>query len=403
MDFEKSSEFAQDLEEFQDLVTSAGVSIAAIITCKRDAPDPKYFIGSGKAEELRESILVHKPSVIIFNNPLSPAQERNLEKFLQCRVLDRTSLILDIFAQRARSFEGKLQVELAQLEHLATRLVRGWTHLERQRGGISTRGGPGESQLELDRRALRQKAVSVKQRLAKLERQRIQNRRARTRASLPTIALVGYTNAGKSTLFNLLASEKVYVADKLFATLDPTLRRIQIPGFGAVIIADTVGFIRDLPHELIKAFHATLEETREADLLLHVIDASDPRKNEKIEVVNKTLEDIGAAQVPQLQVLNKIDLLEEFESRIDLGADGLPTRVWMSSANGRGVELLVDAVRQIIAPKLEKIELCLLSRACKVRAALYQKNAILSEEIDEYGNSHLKLSISHVDLERIFV
>ncbi|CAL7959706.1 ribosome rescue factor HflX [Gammaproteobacteria bacterium] len=402
VDFEKSAALTQDLEEFHELATSAGASVVAVITCKREAPDPKYFIGSGKAEEVRESILVHKPDLVIFNNFLSPAQERNLEKFLQCRVLDRASLILDIFAQRARSFEGKLQVELAQLEHLATRLVRGWTHLERQRGGIGVRGGPGESQLELDRRILRQKVTNIKQRLAKLAGQRLQNRRARARAALPTIALVGYTNAGKSTLFNLLTSEKVYVADKLFATLDPTLRRIQLPGFGAVIIADTVGFIRDLPHELIKAFHATLEETREADLLLHVIDASDPRKNEKIEVVNKVLKEIGASQVRELQVLNKIDLLDEFEPRVDIGLNDYPVRVWMSSVDGRGVGLLVDAIKQITVSELSEVEICLLPHAGQIRAALYQSNAILSEAIDEYGNSHLKLRISHMDLERIF-
>ena len=402
VDFVKSAWLTQDLEEFHELATSAGAFVVAVVTCKREAPDTKYFIGSGKAEEVRESVLVHKPDLVIFNNFLSPAQERNLEKFLQCRVLDRTDLILDIFAQRARSFEGKLQVELAQLEHLATRLVRGWTHLERQRGGIGVRGGPGESQLELDRRILRQKVTSVKQRLEKLASQRLQNRRARTRAALPTIALVGYTNAGKSTLFNLLTSEKVYVADKLFATLDPTLRRIQLPGFGAVIVADTVGFIRDLPHELIKAFHATLEETREADLLLHLIDANDPRKNEKIEVVNKVLEEIGAAQVPKLQVLNKIDLLDEFEPRVDVDTNNDPERVWMSSVDGIGVDLLIDAIKQIISPEILEIDICLLPHAGKIRAALYQNNAILSEAIDEHGNSHLRLRISRADLERIF-
>jgi GTP-binding protein HflX len=316
--------------------------------------------------------------------------------------LDRTNLILDIFAKRARSFEGKLQVELAQLEHLATRLVRGWTHLERQRGGIGLRGGPGETQLETDRRILRQKVAGLKQRLAKLAKQRLQNRRARSRAAVPTIALVGYTNAGKSTLFNLLTSEKIYVADKLFATLDPTLRRIDLPSFGGVIIADTVGFIRDLPHELIKAFHATLEEVREADLLLHVIDASDHRRDEKIEVVNKTLAEIGASQVPQLQVLNKIDLLAEFEPRVDVDANDFPVRAWLSSVSGKGIDLLINAIKKIVSSGLEEIEICLLPHAGQIRAALYQSNAVLSEKIDKLGNFHLKLRISRVGLQRIF-
>jgi GTP-binding protein HflX len=403
IDFTKSAGIGQDLEEFHQLAFSADLSIVAVITCKREYPDPKYFIGSGKAEEIRESILVHKSDFVIFNHFLSPAQERNLEKLLQCRVLDRTSLILDIFAQRARSFEGKLQVELAQLEHLATRLVRGWTHLERQRGGIGLRGGPGETQLEVDRRILRQKVTKLKNRLVRLSQQRLQNRRARKRASLPTIALVGYTNAGKSTLFNLLTSAKVYVADKLFATLDPTLRRIHLPGFGSVVVADTVGFIRDLPHELIKAFHATLEETREADLLLHLIDAHDPQRSEKIEAVNKTLEEIGASQVRQLQVLNKIDLLEGFGPRIDDDANGLPARIWLSAvSDGRGVGLLINAIGKIISPELEEIELSLLPHAGQIRAAFYQSNTVLFEEIDAFGNSHLKLRINRIDLERIF-
>lgn len=398
----KSPAASQDLEEFQELATSAGASVVGVVTCKRDYPDPKYFIGSGKAEEVKAAVLALKPDLVIFNSFLSPAQERNLEKILQCYILDRSGLILDIFAQRARSFEGKLQVELAQLEHLATRLVRGWTHLERQRGGIGVRGGPGETQLESDRRILRKKVTLLKQRLAKLASQRSQNRRARKRSLLPTIVLVGYTNAGKSTLFNLLTSEKIYVADKLFATLDPTLRRIQLPGFGAVIIADTVGFIRDLPHELIEAFHATLEETREADLLLHLVDANDPRKNEKIEIVNHTLEEIGASWVRQLQVFNKIDLLDGIEARMDLDANNLPKRIWLSSINGEGLELLVRAIAKVISPVLEEIEISLLPQAGQIRAALYQNNSVLFEKIDERGNFYLKLHINRVDLERIF-
>ena len=404
VDFINPANSRQDLEEFQQLVISANLAIAAIIACKREAPDPKYFIGSGKTKELQESVLANKPDFVIFNHFLSPAQERNLEKLLNCKVLDRASLILDIFAQRARSFEGKLQVELAQLEHLATRLVRSWTHLERQRGGIGLRGGPGETQLESDRRVLRRKATKLKSRLAKLASQRLQNRRARKRKELPTIGLVGYTNAGKSTLFNLLTSAKVYVADKMFATLDPTLRRIQLPNFGTVVLADTVGFIRDLPHELIEAFHATLEETKESDLLLHVIDASDPQKNKKIEVVNQTLEEIGADQVPQLQVLNKIDQLEEFEPRIDYDAKGMPARVWLSALDDdRGLDFLMEAIKKRISPKLEEIEISLLPHAGKIRAALYKKEAVLAEETDEFGNSHMKLLINRADLERLLL
>lgn len=403
MDFLKFGEIAQDLQEFHELTTSADLSVVAVVTCRRESPDPKYFIGSGKAREIHACVVANNSNIVIFNHFLSPVQERNLQQLLQCRVLDRAGLILDIFAQRARSFEGKLQVELAQLEHLSTRLVRGWTHLERQRGGIGLRGGPGETQLETDRRILRQRVVGLKKRLAKLTKQRIQNRRARKRSLLPTIALVGYTNAGKSTLFNLLAAEKVNVANKLFATLDPTLRRVNFPGFGAVIIADTVGFIRDLPHELIKAFHATLEETVEADLLLHVIDASDPQKNEKIVVVNKTLEEIGAAQVPQLQVLNKIDLLEGFDPRVDWDGNDFPVRIWLSSISGDGVELLINSIKTAVFPQLEKVELTLLPHASNIRAALYQKDAVLSEEIDSFGNFHMKLWISYLDLERIFI
>ena len=398
----KSTELVQDLCEFRELAIAAGLKIAAVIACKRESPEPKYFLGSGKVKEVYECVLANSANLVIFNHFLSPVQERNLQQLLQCQVLDRTGLILAIFAQRARSFAGKLQVELAQLEHLATRLVRGWTHLERQRGGIGLRGGPGETQLETDRRILQQKTVYLKKRLTKLTKQRMQNRRARKRSFLSTIALVGYTNAGKSTLFNLLTTAKVYVANKLFATLDPTLRRIDLPGFGAAVIVDTVGFIRDLPHELIEAFHATLEETREADLLLHVVDASDPQKNAKIEIVNKTLAEIDASHIPQLQVLNKIDLLEGFEPRVDKDMDSFPKRIWLSATNGDGIELLLQSIKQVVFPPLEEIELGLLPHACNIRAMFYQNNAVVSEEIDGLGNFHLKLCIRLRDLAQIF-
>lgn len=274
----------EDLDEFKDLALSAGADVLSVVTGTRKVPEPKYFVGSGKADEIRAVVLQHKADIVIFNHALSPAQERNLEKLCQCRVLDRTGLILDIFAQRARSFEGKLQVELALLKHLSTRLVRGWTHLERQRGGIGLRG-PGETQLETDRRLIRNRIKFITARLARVRSQREQGRRARRKAIVPTVALVGYTNAGKSTLFNKITGADAYVANRLFATLDPTLRSIELPELGSVILADTVGFIRHLPPDLIDAFYATLEEICEADLLLHVVDASDERRLENIKEV----------------------------------------------------------------------------------------------------------------------
>ncbi|MDX1698637.1 MAG: ribosome rescue GTPase HflX, partial [Thiohalobacterales bacterium] len=290
----------EDLQEFTELVNSAGAVIAATVTGTRGKPEPRLFIGQGKAMEIRDVVRGQKAEVVIFNHALSPSQERNLERELSCRVLDRTGLILDIFAQRARSFEGKLQVELAQLRHLSTRLVRGWTHLERQKGGIGLRG-PGETQLESDRRMLNARIKVINRRLEKVEKQRDQGRRSRRRAAVPTVSLVGYTNAGKSTLFNALSGADAYAADQLFATLDPTLRRIEVRGVGPLVLADTVGFIRHLPHDLVAAFRATLEETRRADLLLHVIDAQDPDRHSHMEQVNAVLEEIGAADVPQIR------------------------------------------------------------------------------------------------------
>ncbi|HEY0635755.1 MAG TPA: ribosome rescue GTPase HflX, partial [Gammaproteobacteria bacterium] len=304
LDFRQEGE-QEDLDEFRDLALSAGAEPVAVVTGARQTPDPKYFIGSGKAEEIRRQVEQDEVELVLVNHALSPAQERNLERLLQCRVLDRTGLILDIFAQRARSHEGKLQVELAQLKHLATRLVRGWTHLERQKGGIGLRG-PGETQLETDRRLLAERIKTLNRRLEKVLLQREQGRKARQRAEIPTVSLVGYTNAGKSTLFNRLTSEGVYAADQLFATLDPTLRRLQLPNGNNCIVADTVGFIRHLPHDLVAAFRATLQESREADLLLHVVDASDPERDAKRHQVNEVLREIGAAEVPQIEVYNKI-------------------------------------------------------------------------------------------------
>lgn len=331
---------AAELAELRELARSVGVIPVASIGGARKKPDPQYYVGSGKAEEIRDAVAREQAAVVLFNHALSPSQERNLQRFLNCRVLDRTGLILDIFARRAQTHEGKLQVELAQLQHISTRLVRGWTHLERQKGGIGLRGGPGETQLESDRRLISGRIKQVQKRLHKVQEQRAQGRKQRTKAALPTLSLVGYTNAGKSTLFNALTGAKVYAANQLFATLDPTLRRIDLPGGAPVILADTVGFIRDLPHDLVAAFRATLEETRLASLLLHVVDAGDPQHQERSEQVNRVLQEIGAQDIPQIEVYNKIDLLENGAPRLERNRDGSVKRVWVSAANGAGLDLL---------------------------------------------------------------
>src|SRR5689334_668373 len=297
----------EDIEEFDALARSAGAKPVVNIGGRRDRPDPRFFVGSGKADEIRAIAAAENAEVVLFDHPLSPSQERNLEKLIERRVLDRSGLILDIFAQRARSHEGKLEVELAQLKHIATRLVRGWTHLERQRGGGIGLRGPGETQLETDRRLLGKRVSVLTERLQKIRMQRETGRGARVAIPIPSIALVGYTNAGKSTLFRSLTGEQAYVADQLFATLDPTVRRLQLPGGTPVVAADTVGFIRDLPHALVAAFHSTLTEAREATLLLHVIDASDPQRTEHIEEVERVLQQIGAGDIPSISVFNKID------------------------------------------------------------------------------------------------
>ncbi|WP_374972651.1 ribosome rescue GTPase HflX [Spongiibacter marinus] len=393
-----SEDEREDADEFVQLVTSAGGDPVAFITGQRQHPDPRSFVGSGKLAEIRQALQDHDGELVLFNHALSPSQERNIERELQCRVLDRTGLILDIFAQRARTHEGKLQVELAQLEHMSTRLIRGWTHLERQKGGIGLRG-PGETQLETDRRLLRARIKSIQSRLSKVRRQRDQARRARQRADIPAVSLVGYTNAGKSTLFNVLTESTVYAADQLFATLDPTLRRIQVDDVGPVVLADTVGFIRHLPHKLVEAFRATLEEATLADLLVHVVDCADPERSDNVRQVKNVLEEIGADSIPVLEVYNKTDLLGT-TPRIERNEHGDVTRVWLSAQRQQGLELLGDALAEILSGDIVEPELVLNASDGRLRARLYQLNAIQSEQLDEAGRFHLKLRLPSVDWQR---
>ena len=390
----------EEREEFRLLARAAGAEIVGELSGSRAKPDPRLFIGSGKADELKLLVDMGQAELVIFAHALSPAQERNLERHLQCRVLDRAGLILDIFAQRARSFEGKLQVELAQLTHLSTRLVRGWTHLERQKGGIGLRG-PGETQLETDRRLLGKRIATLNQRLARIVGQRAQGRRARDKAELPTISLVGYTNAGKSTLFNALTQAGVFQADQLFATLDPTLRRLDLPEGQAVILADTVGFVSDLPHELVAAFRSTLEETRMADLLLHVIDAAGTRRDGCIADVEDVLTEIGAGETPQLQVFNKIDLLPEAEPRLERDADGRVTRVWLSAGTGVGLDLLLTAIAEHVGAGWLHRRVRLTPAEGGLRAWLFNHAQILAEAHTDQGGWDLEVRLAPADLERL--
>ena len=390
------------LREFEELVLSAGGDPAELVEGSRDTPHAKYFIGTGKLDELKSAVEANKAELVIFNHTLSPSQERNLEKELCCRVIDRTGLILDIFAQRARTHEGKLQVELAQLSHLSSRLVRGWTHLERQKGGIGMRG-PGETQLESDRRMVRARIKAIQQRLAKVRVQRDQGRRSRSRTETPTVSLVGYTNAGKSTLFNHLTQADVYAADQLFATLDPTMRKVAIPGQGDVIMADTVGFISHLPHRLVDAFRATLEEAASANLLLHIVDAAAPERAINMQRVEEVLVEIGADQLPILTVYNKIDLLEEPQPRIDRDETGQPCAVWISAQQNVGIDLLQRAIAERLPGQLLHGRLVLMPEHGAVRAALYRQQAVRDEVVadPEMGSMALEVELPEIDLQRI--
>jgi GTP-binding protein HflX len=388
------------LQEFAELARSAGADALALVAVQRKVPDSRLYLGSGKAEEVRAQVVSLGADLVIFDNPLSPSQERNLEKLFRCRVLDRTGLILDIFAQRARSHEGKLQVELAQLRHLSTRLVRGWTHLERQKGGIGLRG-PGETQLETDRRLLGQRIDQIGRRLARVDSQREQGRRSRRRNEIPTVSLVGYTNAGKSTLFNRLTEAGVYAEDQLFATLDPTLRRVALDDGTSLILADTVGFVSSLPHELVAAFKSTLQETVEADLLLHVIDAHSPQRAVQVAEVEDVLGQIGAGEVPRIEVYNKIDLMGDAGPRVEYDAQGEVTRVWLSAVTGVGVDGLIAALTDWYRRDLVSGHLQLGPADGRLRAILFEQGAIVRENHAKDGGWELDVELKRRDYERL--
>jgi GTP-binding protein HflX len=393
-----------DTAEFKALAASAGTLGVGLILATRPRPDPKYFVGSGKAEEIKACADANDADVVLVDQTLTPSQERNLEKLTNRRVLDRNGLILDIFAQRARSFEGKLQVELAQLSHLASRLVRGWTHLERQKGGIGLRG-PGETQLETDRRLIGKRIRTLKTRLDKLARQRDTSRHVRREVPVPTVALVGYTNAGKSTLFNALTGAATYVADQLFATLDPTVRQVKLAGVGEVVLADTVGFVRALPHELVAAFRSTLQEARDADLLLHVVDASDALRDERIGQVREVLKGIGAGDIRELLVFNKVDLMEAEAGpaapRVVMGADGVASQAWVSAATGAGLDILRDALTHAVRPNQVRRTVHLDLPAAAVRSDLYRRNAVRAERQCDDGSWELTVELDLAEVAKL--
>ena len=389
-----------DAEEFRLLAKSAGAEILEHVHAQRFKPDAKYFIGSGKAEEIAARVEELEATLVIIDHALTPSQERNLSRIIKCRVIDRTRLILDIFAQRARTHEGKLQVELAQLDHLSSRLVGTGISLDSQKGGIGLRG-PGETQLETDRRLLRVRVGQLKDKLEKVRQTRIQGRAARQKAAIPTVSLVGYTNAGKSTLFNRMTQSKVYAADQLFATLDPTLRRIELAKLGPVVLADTVGFIRHLPHDLVAAFKATLQETREADLQLHVIDCADERVQDNIAQVDEVLHEIEADEVPQLLVYNKVDCLPEGMPRIERDDTGKPVAVWLSALTGEGTDLLLSVLDELLSVTVAEFQLKLPISAARLRSRLYELKAIQRESYSEDGDCLIQIRLSEVEWLRL--
>ena len=388
------------MDEFRQLALSSGLNIVQTITVKRNSTEAKFFIGKGKVEELASIVSINEVDLVIFSLQLSPTQERNLEKTLKCQVMDRTGLILDIFALRAKSFEGKLQVELAQLRHLSTRLVRGWTHLERQKGGIGLRG-PGETQLETDKRLISKRIKYLGKRLEKVHKQHDLGRKSRRKKDLPMISLAGYTNAGKSTLFNQLTNSHVYANDKLFATLDSTIRRVILPAAGEAVVADTVGFIQDLPHELVAAFKSTLEETRQANVLLHVVDASDNDNGDKIEQVEDIIEQIGAQEIPRIIVMNKIDEMSDFHPRVDKDYAGNIYRVWLSAHTGEGIDLLYQALSERLSGMMTCAGIQLDVQSAYIRSEIHKVGFIQKEKMNEFGQWLLEINVTRHYLKRL--
>jgi len=388
------------IDEFRQLALSSGLNIVQTITVKRNSTEAKFFIGKGKVEELASIVSINEVDLVIFSLQLSPTQERNLEKTLKCQVMDRTGLILDIFALRAKSFEGKLQVELAQLRHLSTRLVRGWTHLERQKGGIGLRG-PGETQLETDKRLISKRIKYLGKRLEKVHKQHDLGRKSRRKKDLPMISLAGYTNAGKSTLFNRLTNSHVYADDKLFATLDSTIRRVILPAAGEAVVADTVGFIQDLPHELVAAFKSTLEETRQANVLLHVVDASDNDNGDKIEQVEDIIEQIGAQEIPSIIVMNKIDEMSDFHPRVDKDYAGNIYRVWLSAHTGEGIDLLYQALSERLSGMMTCAGIQLDVQSAYIRSEIHKVGFIQKEKMNEFGQWLLEINVTRHYLKRL--
>jgi len=388
------------IDEFRQLALSSGLNIVQTITVKRNSTEAKFFVGKGKVEELASIVSINEVDLVIFSLQLSPTQERNLEKTLKCQVMDRTALILDIFALRAKSFEGKLQVELAQLRHLSTRLVRGWTHLERQKGGIGLRG-PGETQLETDKRLISKRIKYLNKRLEKVHKQHDLGRKSRRKKDLPMISLSGYTNAGKSTLFNQLTNSHVYADDKLFATLDSTIRRVILPAAGEAVVADTVGFIQNLPHELVAAFKSTLEETRQANVLLHVVDASDNDNGDKIEQVEDIIEQIGAQEIPSIIVMNKIDEMSDFHPRIDKDYSGNIYRVWLSAHTGEGIDLLYQALSERLSGMMTYAGIQLDVQSAYIRSEIHKVGFIQKEKMNEFGQWLLEINVTRHYLKRL--